>query len=57
VNLTAVHAVQAEAPVAQECLDLSGKYGVIWRERIEPLHDLILEALLDNVQAAVTTGS
>ena len=32
----------------------AGKYETIWRERIEPLHDLILEALLDNVQAAVT---
>ena len=31
----------------------AGKYETIWRERIEPLHDLILEALLDNVAAAV----
>ena len=31
----------------------AGKYEVIWRERIEPLHDRILEALLDNVEAAV----
>ena len=30
----------------------SGKYEAIWSERIEPLHNLILEALLDNVQAA-----
>jgi hypothetical protein len=30
----------------------AGKYEAIWRERIEPLHDLILEALLDNVEAA-----
>jgi hypothetical protein len=29
-----------------------GKYEAIWRDRIEPLHDLILEALLDNVEAA-----
>jgi hypothetical protein len=29
-----------------------GTYEAIWRERIEPLHDLILEALLDNVAAA-----
>lgn len=29
----------------------AGKYEAIWRERIEPLHDLILEALLDNVEA------
>jgi hypothetical protein len=32
----------------------AGKYGTIWREQIEPLHDLILETLLGNVQAAVT---
>jgi hypothetical protein len=31
----------------------TGKYEMIWRERIEPFHDLILEALLDNIQAAV----
>src|SRR6266567_9596847 len=30
----------------------AGKYEAIWRERIEPLHDLVLEALLDNVEAA-----
>jgi hypothetical protein len=35
---------------------VAGKYEAIWRERIEPLHDLILEALLDNVQAAVGPG-
>ena len=34
----------------------AGKYEVIWRERIEPLHDRILEALLDNVEAAVASG-
>jgi len=33
-----------------------GKYEAIWRDRIEPLHDRILEALLDNVEAAVTPG-
>jgi len=33
-----------------------GQYEAIWRERIEPLHDLILEALLDNVEAAVASG-
>ena len=32
-----------------------GKYEAIWRERIEPLHDLILEALLDNVEAAASS--
>lgn len=35
----------------------AGEYGAVWRERIEPLHDLILEALLDNVEAAVASGS
>jgi hypothetical protein len=30
----------------------AGRYEEIWRERIEPFHDLILEALLDNVEAA-----
>src|SRR5436305_10057165 len=30
----------------------AGKYEAIWRERIEPLHNLILETLLDNVEAA-----
>ena len=30
----------------------AGKYEAIWRERIEPLHNQILEALLDNVEAA-----
>jgi hypothetical protein len=34
----------------------AGKYEAIWRERIEPLHDLILEALLDNVEAAVASA-
>ena len=34
----------------------TGKYEAIWRERIEPLHNLILEALLDNVEAAVASG-
>src|SRR5579864_1068257 len=33
-----------------------GKYEAIWRKRIEPAHDLILEALLDNVEAAVASG-
>src|SRR6266851_672040 len=34
-----------------------GKYEAIWHERIEPLHDLILEALLDNVEAAVASAA
>jgi hypothetical protein len=32
------------------------EYEMVWRERIEPLHDLILEALLDNVEAAAVFG-
>jgi hypothetical protein len=32
-----------------------GKYEAIWRERIEPAHDLVLEALLDNVEAAAAS--
>jgi hypothetical protein len=31
---------------------VAGRYETIWRERIEPLHHLILEALLDNIEAA-----
>jgi hypothetical protein len=34
-----------------------GKYEAIWRERIEPFHGLILEALLDNVEAAVPSAA
>jgi hypothetical protein len=34
--------------------EAAGEYEAIWQERIEPAHDLILEALLDNIQAAVT---
>jgi hypothetical protein len=34
----------------------AGKYEAIWQERIEPLHDRVLEALLDNVEAAVAAG-
>jgi len=33
-----------------------GRYEAIWRDRIEPLHGRILEALLDNVEAAVASG-
>ena len=32
----------------------AGKYEAIWRDRIGPLHDRILEALLDNVETQVT---
>jgi hypothetical protein len=31
-----------------------GRYEALWRERIEPSHDAELEALFDNVQAAVS---
>jgi hypothetical protein len=30
-----------------------GAYEAIWHDRIAPRHDLILEALLDNLEAAV----
>jgi hypothetical protein len=30
-----------------------GEYEAIWRDRIAPLHDMVLEALLDNVQQIV----
>jgi hypothetical protein len=30
----------------------SGRYEAIWSERIEPLHNQILEAILDNAQSA-----
>jgi hypothetical protein len=33
--------------------DAVGRYEAIWRERIEPGHDVELEAILDNVEAAV----
>jgi hypothetical protein len=32
----------------------NGRYEAIWRDRIEPGHDVELEALFDHVQAAVT---
>jgi hypothetical protein len=31
----------------------AGRYEALWRERIEPSHDLELEALFDHVQAAI----
>jgi hypothetical protein len=33
--------------------EASGAYEAIWRDRIEPIHDLLLEALLDNVERVV----
>ena len=32
---------------------VDGRYEAIWRERIEPVHDVELEALFDHVQAAI----
>jgi len=37
------HTVQGEA---------FGDYEAIWRDRIEPAHDTILEAILDNIETA-----
>ena len=34
----------------------AGKYQAIWRERIEPLHDQVLEALFDNVETQVASA-
>jgi hypothetical protein len=31
-----------------------GRYEAIWRERIEPVHDVELEALFDHVEAAIS---
>jgi hypothetical protein len=36
--------------------DALGEYETIWRERISPLHDRVLEALLDNLDAAIQTA-
>jgi hypothetical protein len=33
--------------------EASGDWVAIWRDRIEPAHDLVLEGLLDRVEAAV----
>jgi hypothetical protein len=33
--------------------EVFGEYEAIWRDCVEPLHDLVLEALLDNVQQIV----
>ena len=33
-----------------------GKFEAVWAERIEPLHDRLLEALLDNVEANVVSN-
>src|SRR5262249_56511346 len=38
------HTVQGEA---------LGDYETIWRDRIEPAHDIILEAILDNIETAL----
>jgi hypothetical protein len=48
-----------DATVVRHTLEgrTAGKYEAIWCERIEPLHDLILEALLDNIEAAAASGN
>src|SRR5260370_543256 len=33
-----------------------GEFEAIWREQAEPMHDLFLEALLDNITVAVACG-
>ena len=61
-QLSAVHWFELEpaagATVLRHTVEghADGKYEAIWRERIEPLHDLILEALLDNVEAAAASS-
>jgi hypothetical protein len=47
-----------DATVVRHTLEgrAAGQYEAIWRERIGPLHDLILEALLDNIEAAAASG-
>jgi hypothetical protein len=37
--------------------EASGTYETIWRDRIEPAHDIVLEALLDNVGRLVAEAS
>jgi hypothetical protein len=32
----------------------TGQYRTIWRQRMEPAHDVEIEALFDNVQAAIS---
>ena len=34
-----------------------GTFEAVWAERVEPLHDRVLEALLDNVEEAATAGA
>ena len=33
--------------------EASGSYEAVWRDQIEPIHDLLLEAMLDNVERIV----
>lgn len=37
--------------------EVSDRYEAIWRDRIEPDHDLVLEAILDNLERIVMTRS
>jgi hypothetical protein len=34
--------------------EASGSYEAVWREQIEPIHDVLLEAMLDNVGRIVS---
>jgi hypothetical protein len=36
--------------------EVLGKYEEIWRERISPVHNRVLEALFDNIEAAIQTA-
>jgi hypothetical protein len=59
-ELRVEHWWEVESPTGATVLrhtvmgDADGQYEAIWRERIEPGHDLVLEALLDNVQASLS---
>jgi hypothetical protein len=33
-----------------------GEYEALWSDRIEPFHNRVLEAVLDNIEAAVISG-
>jgi hypothetical protein len=46
------------ATVLRHIIDgsVTGESEAIWSERIEPDHDVFMEAIFDNVQAAVASG-
>jgi hypothetical protein len=35
--------------------EATGAYEAVWRDRIVPVHDLVLEAMLDNIERIVST--